>query len=148
MYIFPCKRIRYIKPITINTHINCLNNSKYSVRYIFNATKQGALKVTLHHFLLPSSITLKASLKDLGLQIIYLDKLEGSQFNLICHELFDQHSYILQTYKRYTLAIFRFPLVNTSEPQRQLYILPSTRKTRTISDLYLIQNWFCEQNAH
>ena len=44
MYIFPCIRIRYIKPIAINTHIDCLNNSK--------ATKQGALKVTLHHFLL------------------------------------------------------------------------------------------------
>ena len=52
MYIFPCKRIRYIKPIAINTHIDCLNNSKCSVRYIFEATKQGALKVTLHHFLL------------------------------------------------------------------------------------------------
>ena len=52
MYIFPCKRIRYIKPIAINTHIDCLNNSKCSVRYIFKATKQGALKVTLYHFLL------------------------------------------------------------------------------------------------
>ena len=54
MYIFPCKRIRYIKPIAINTHIDCLNNSKCSVRYIFKATKQWALKVTLHHFLLTS----------------------------------------------------------------------------------------------
>ena len=38
----------------MNTHIDCLNNSKCSVRYIFKATKQGALKVTLHHFLLPN----------------------------------------------------------------------------------------------
>ena len=45
------KRIRYIKPISINTHIDCLNISKCSVWYIFKATKQGALKVTLHHFL-------------------------------------------------------------------------------------------------
>ena len=52
MYIFPCKRTRYIKPIAINTHIDYLNNSKCSVRYIFKATKQGALKVTLHHSLL------------------------------------------------------------------------------------------------
>ena len=51
VYIFPCKRIRYIKPIAINTHIYCLYNSKCGVRYIFKATKQGALKVTLHHFL-------------------------------------------------------------------------------------------------
>ena len=34
MYIFPCKRIRYIKPNAINTHIDCANNSKCSVRYI------------------------------------------------------------------------------------------------------------------
>ena len=51
-FCFPCKRIRYIKPIAINTHTDCLNNHKCSVRYIFKATKQGALKVTLHHFLL------------------------------------------------------------------------------------------------
>ena len=44
--------IFYIKSIAINTHIDCLNNSKFSVRYIFKATKQWALKVTLHHFLL------------------------------------------------------------------------------------------------
>ena len=61
-YSFPCKRIRYITPIAINTHIDCVNNSKCSVRYIFKATKQGALKVTLHHFLLcthESTIKLK-----------------------------------------------------------------------------------------
>ena len=26
LYIFPCKRISYIKPIAINTHIDCANN--------------------------------------------------------------------------------------------------------------------------
>ena len=55
MYIFPCKRIRYIKLIATSTHIDCLNNSKCSVRYIFKVTKQGALKVTLHHFLFNTS---------------------------------------------------------------------------------------------
>ena len=49
-YSFPCERTRYIKPIEINTHIDCLNNSKCSVRYIFKATKQGALKVSLSIF--------------------------------------------------------------------------------------------------
>ena len=49
--IFPFIRIRYFIPIAINTHIDCLNNSKCSVRYIFKATKQRASKVTLHHFL-------------------------------------------------------------------------------------------------
>ena len=44
MYIFPFTRIRYIKTITINTHIDCLNNSKCSVRDILLATKQGAFK--------------------------------------------------------------------------------------------------------
>ena len=52
MYIFPFIRIRYFILFAINTHIDCLTNSKCSVRYIFKATKQGALKVTLHHFLL------------------------------------------------------------------------------------------------
>ena len=52
LYIFPFIRIRYFILFAINTHIDCLNNSKCSVRYIFKATKQGALKVTLHHFLL------------------------------------------------------------------------------------------------
>ena len=49
-YNFPCERIRYIKPIAINTHIDCANNSKCSVRYVFKATKQGALKVSLSIF--------------------------------------------------------------------------------------------------
>ena len=66
MYIFPCKRIRYIKPIAINTHIDCLNNSKCSVRYIFKATKQGASKVTLHHFLLEGNPKDKHPLKQKG----------------------------------------------------------------------------------
>ena len=33
-----------MKPITINTHIDCLNNSKCSVRDILLATKQGAFE--------------------------------------------------------------------------------------------------------
>ena len=44
MYIFPFTRIRYIKTITINTHIDCLNNSKCSVGDILLATKQGAFE--------------------------------------------------------------------------------------------------------
>ena len=44
MYIFPFIRIRYIKTITINIHIDCLNNSKCSVRDILLATKQGAFE--------------------------------------------------------------------------------------------------------
>ena len=36
--------IKYIKTITINTHIDCLNNSKCSVRDILLATKQGAFE--------------------------------------------------------------------------------------------------------
>ena len=44
VYIFPFIRIRYIKTITINTHIDCLNNSKCSVRDILLATKQGAFE--------------------------------------------------------------------------------------------------------
>ena len=41
MYIFPFIRTRYIKTIPINTHIDCLNNSKCSVGDILLATKQG-----------------------------------------------------------------------------------------------------------
>ena len=41
---FPFIRIRYIKTITINTHIDCLNNTKCSVRDILLATKQGAFE--------------------------------------------------------------------------------------------------------
>ena len=44
VYIFPFIRIRYIKTITINTHIDCLNNSKCSVAHIFLATKQEAFE--------------------------------------------------------------------------------------------------------
>ena len=36
--------IRYIKTITINTPIDCLNNSKCSVGDILLATKQGAFE--------------------------------------------------------------------------------------------------------
>ena len=49
-YIFPSIRIRYFIPITINTHIDCSNNSKCSVRDILLAINQGAFFV---HFLLP-----------------------------------------------------------------------------------------------
>ena len=41
VYIFLCRRIRYIKTITINTHIDCSNNSKCCVRDIFLAINQG-----------------------------------------------------------------------------------------------------------
>ena len=44
MYIFPFTRTRYIKTITINTHIDCANNSKCSVGDILLATKQGAFE--------------------------------------------------------------------------------------------------------
>ena len=37
-------RITYIKTITINTHIDCLNNGKCSVTDILLATKQGAFE--------------------------------------------------------------------------------------------------------
>ena len=41
---FPFTRIRYIKTITINTHIDCASNSKCSVGDILLATKQGAFE--------------------------------------------------------------------------------------------------------
>ena len=41
-----------MKPITINTHIDCSNNSKYSVRYILKATSRRLESVLLVHFLL------------------------------------------------------------------------------------------------
>ena len=52
MYIFPFIRIRYLKPIAINTHIACSNNSKCSVRYILKATARNLESVLLEHFLL------------------------------------------------------------------------------------------------
>ena len=58
-YIFPFIRIRYFILLAINTHIDCANNTKCSVKYIFKATKQGALKVSLHHFLLMTPEQLK-----------------------------------------------------------------------------------------
>ena len=51
-YSFPCKRIRYLKPIAINTNIDCPNNSKCSVRYILKATARSLESVLLEHFLL------------------------------------------------------------------------------------------------
>ena len=44
VYIFPFIRIRYIQTITINTHIDCANNSKCSVGDILLATKQEAFE--------------------------------------------------------------------------------------------------------
>ena len=49
---FPSIRTRYLKPIAINTHIDCANNSKCSVRDILRATKQGAFESVFVHFLL------------------------------------------------------------------------------------------------
>ena len=47
---FPCEKIRYFILFAINTHIDRANNSKCSVRYIFKATKQEALKMSLSIF--------------------------------------------------------------------------------------------------
>ena len=52
MYIFPCRRIRYIKTITINTHIDCSKNSKCSVRHSLGNQTRSLLKCLLQHFLL------------------------------------------------------------------------------------------------
>ena len=41
-----------MKPITINTHIDCSNNSKCCVGDILLATKQGAFESVFEHFLL------------------------------------------------------------------------------------------------
>ena len=67
----------------------------------------------------PCKHQLQVSFQERGLvlYIIYFDKLEGSQFNPISLKQFDQHSYTLQMYERYTLAIIRFPLVYTSDPK-------------------------------
>ena len=66
MYIFPFIRTRYIKTITINTHIDCSDNSKYSVRDILLATKQGAFESVFGTF---SVILLEAiQCSDPGLQ--------------------------------------------------------------------------------
>ena len=50
--VFHCKRIRYFKPIAINTRIDCANNSKCSARYILKATARSLESVLLKHFLL------------------------------------------------------------------------------------------------
>ena len=47
-----------MKPIAINTHIDCANNSKCSVRDILRATKQGALESVFVHFLLYEVISI------------------------------------------------------------------------------------------
>ena len=51
-YIFPFIRTRHLKPIAINTHIDCPNNSKSSVRYILKATARSLESVLFEHFLL------------------------------------------------------------------------------------------------
>ena len=43
-------KIRYIKPIAIDTHIDCGNNSKCSVRCILKATARSLESVTLSIF--------------------------------------------------------------------------------------------------
>ena len=49
-YISLFIEIRYFVPITINTHIDCSNNSKCSVRCIFKATSRSLESVTLSIF--------------------------------------------------------------------------------------------------
>ena len=49
-YISPFIRNRYSIPIAINTHIDCSNNSKCSVRCIFKAAGRGLESVTLSIF--------------------------------------------------------------------------------------------------
>ena len=48
-YIFLLIEIRFFILLAINTHIDCVNNSKFSVRCIFKATAR-ALKVCLSAF--------------------------------------------------------------------------------------------------
>ena len=52
VYIFPFIRIRDIKTITINTHIDCSNNSKCSVRHSLGNQTRSLWKCLLQHFLL------------------------------------------------------------------------------------------------
>ena len=51
---FPFTRIRYIKTFTINTHIDCSNNSKCSVRHSLGNQTRSLWKCLLQHFLLTS----------------------------------------------------------------------------------------------
>ena len=46
------RKIRYFILFAINTHIDYANNSKWSVRYILKATKQGAFESVFVHVLL------------------------------------------------------------------------------------------------
>ena len=89
-YISPFIRTRYSIPIAINTHIDCSNNSKCSVRCIFKATARSRESVTLsifcynqaihheeHNFVL--SVDLKSAIhhniKNKGLVCALLDEL-------------------------------------------------------------------------
>ena len=49
-YNFLHKEIRYFILLAINTHIDCSNNSKCSVRCIFKATARSLESVTLSNF--------------------------------------------------------------------------------------------------
>ena len=64
-----------MKPIAINTHIDCANNSKCSVRDILRATKQGAFESVLVHFLLKQMplFTVLISSNSSGCQEIAVD---------------------------------------------------------------------------
>ena len=51
-----------MEPIAINTHIDCANNSKCSVRDILRGTKQGAFESVLVHFLLLHYLAIQATI--------------------------------------------------------------------------------------
>ena len=51
-YIFPFIRIRYFILLAINTHIDCSNNSKCSVRHSLGNQTRSLWKCLLQHFLL------------------------------------------------------------------------------------------------
>ena len=75
--------------------------------------------------------------RDIILQIIYFDKSEGSPLNPICLEIFDQHSFILQMYECYTLAIIRFPLISTSDPKYNFtFFHPPGKQEQLQFDIY------------
>ena len=50
-----------MKPIAVNTHIDCSNNSKCSVRYILKATARSLESVLLEHFLLTGATAISGS---------------------------------------------------------------------------------------
>ena len=83
MYIFPFTRIRYIKTITINTHIDCANNSKCSVGDILLATKQGAFESVFGTFsVIPFTMTPKTTLNEQGSRTVNVRYSTGSTMQL------------------------------------------------------------------